>query len=322
MDNNENLGNELLKQDGIDPVGISDTERAKFKAMLEAESKRVKRLAWIVQIPLWLFAISLLLLCGSERLLEALHIPFIAAWAALLLVAWIILVPLAFRLLARLKSTRARLRRLQKLMPGYTDNRKQTGIVIVGAKDGKSIIKWPAVISLGIALWIVTGLAGTGIYYLLARCWSPFLIMYSGLMSMVLVGAFVYQGLKTPTEELTKLKAAQPNIWMTIVKRRIAKFAAAVAMIIVAIGLIAVFVHRGTGEKPYTPKVTEVAKSPVEMMTAISLERAFQRGGLEAVEEQSRKAFRPLGLRPESSSFEQILTEFNGNSKSSERTRL
>ena len=318
MDNNENLSNELLKQDGISPVGVSDKERAKFKAILEAERKRVKRLAWIVQIPLWLFPISLLLLCVSERLLEALHIPFIAAWAVLLLVAWIVLIPLAFRLLARLKSTRARLRRLQKLMPGYTDKRKQTGIVIVGTKDGKRIIKWPAVISLGITFWIVTGLVSTGIYYLLARCWSPLLIMYSGLMSMVFVAVFVYQGFKTPIEELTKLKASQPNIWKTIVKSRIAKFAAT-AVIIVGIGLL---VHFGPGGKVDTPVVMEVAKSPVEMMTAISLERAFRRGGLEAVDDQCRKAFRPLGLRPASLSFEQILAEFNGNSKSSEGTRL
>ena len=138
---------------------------------------------------------------------------------------------------------------------------------------------------------------------------------------MVFVGAGVYQGLKTPVEELTRLKATRPNIRQTIVKSRIAKFVAA-AVIIIAVGLIALFTRRGTGGKPDTNKVTEVVKSPVELMTAISLERAFRRGGLEAVEQQSREAFRPLGLKPESLSFEQILIEFNGNSKSSERTRL
>jgi len=319
MDNNENLSNELLKQDGISPVGISDTERAKFKAMLEAERKRVKRLALIVQIPLWIFTISLLLLCVSERLLEALHIPFIAAWAVLMLVAWIILFPLAFRFLARLKSTRVRLRRLQKLMPGYIDKRKRTSIVIVGVKDGKRIIKWPAVISLGIVVWSITGLVSTGIYYLLARCWSPFLIMYSGLMSMVFVAACVYQGLKTPIEELTKLKSTQPNILRTITKRRITKIAAAAAaVIIVGIGLLVYF---GPAEKVDTTIDSEVSKSPVEMMTAISLELAFRQGGIEAVEDQCRKAFSSLGLRPGSLSFEQIFQEFNSNNKSSEGTR-
>jgi hypothetical protein len=307
MDNNENLSNELLKRDGIDPVGVSDTERAKFKAMLEAERKRVKRLAWIVQIPLWLSAISLLLLCVSERLLEALHIPFIAAWAVLLLLLCIVLIPLAFRFSARLKSTRVRLRRLQNLMPGYTDKRKQTGIVIVGIKDGKSIIKWPAVISLGIAVWIFTGLAGTGIYYLLAGRWSPPIIIYSGLMSIVLVGACVYQGLKTPIEELTKLKSTQPNILGTIMKSRITKFATAAAVIIVAIGLIAVFVHQGPGEQNI-PAV----KSPARMMSAMSLKMAYRRGGIEAVDEQCDKAIRMLGPRPLRLMLEQLLTENNG----------
>ena len=67
--------------------------------------------------------------------------------------------------------------------------------------------------------------------------------------------------------------------------------------------------------------MAEVKKSPVEMMTAISLERAFQRGGIEAVEEQCKQAFKPIAPRTESSSIKQILAEFNGNGKSSERTR-
>jgi hypothetical protein len=64
----------------------------------------------------------------------------------------------------------------------------------------------------------------------------------------------------------------------------------------------------------------EVKKSPIEMMTAISLELAFQRGGIEAVEKQCKQAFKPIGPRPGSLSIEQILAEFNG--KNSERTRL
>ncbi|MDH4239763.1 MAG: hypothetical protein OEW48_09385 [Phycisphaerae bacterium] len=113
----------------------------------------------------------------------------------------------------------------------------------------------------------------------------------------------------------------QPSIWWAVCQSPITKIAAA-AVIIVAIGLITVFVHRRTGEKPDNTMVSEIAKSPVEMMTAISLECAFRRGGIEAVEDQCRKAFKPLGLRPGSLSFEQILAEFNGNSKSSEGTRL
>jgi hypothetical protein len=107
------------------------------------------------------------------------------------------------------------------------------------------------------------------------------------------------------------------SIWRIVIRSPITKLAAA-AVIIVGIGLLAVRVHR----RPGVQNSQRFVESPIQMMTAISLERAFQRGGIEAVEDQCRKAFRPLGLRPESLSFEQIFPEFNGNNKSSEGMRL
>jgi hypothetical protein len=111
----------------------------------------------------------------------------------------------------------------------------------------------------------------------------------------------------------------QQSIWRIVRESPITKLAAA-AVIIVAIGFF--IAHQRPSEQDDTTTVSKVTKSPVEMMTAISLERAFRRGGIEAVEEQCRKAFRPLGPRPGSLSVEQILAEFNGNGKSSEGTRL
>jgi hypothetical protein len=104
-----------------------------------------------------------------------------------------------------------------------------------------------------------------------------------------------------------------------IIRSRMIKLAAA-AVIIAGLASLAVRSLRQPGEENGS-KVSEITKSPLEMMTAMSLERAFRRGGIEAVEDQCRKAFRPLELRPKSLSFEQILEEFNGNSKSSEGTR-
>ncbi|MHC4643252.1 MAG: hypothetical protein ACYS32_16530 [Planctomycetota bacterium] len=120
-------------------------------------------------------------------------------------------------------------------------------------------------------------------------------------------------------EQTFRAKAAdnKMNAPRVIIRSRMIKLTAA-AVIIVGIGLHAILVHQGQDEQP----VTKIAKYPVEMMTAMSLERAFRRGGLEAVDDQCRKAFRSLELRPGSLSFEQILAEFNGNSKSSEGTGL
>ena len=111
----------------------------------------------------------------------------------------------------------------------------------------------------------------------------------------------------------------KPSAPKTIIQSRMIKLAAT-AVIIIGLGLLAVRSLRQPSNDNGTT-VTEISKSPLEMMTAMSLERAFQRGGLEAVEEQCRKAFRPLELRPGSLSFEQILAEFNGDGKNSERTR-
>ena len=102
----------------------------------------------------------------------------------------------------------------------------------------------------------------------------------------------------------------RPSIWRKVRNSPITKIAAAV-VIIVAIDFF--IVHQRPSEQDDTTTVSKVTKSPVEMMTAISLERAFRRGGIEAVEDQCRKAFKLSGLWPRSLSFEQILAEFNGN---------
>ena len=108
-----------------------------------------------------------------------------------------------------------------------------------------------------------------------------------------------------------------PNIWRIISRSPLTKIAAA-AMIILGVSFFSI--HRNPS-KQEQPNIMEVTKSPVEIMTAISLERAFRRGGIEAVEKQCKQAFQPLGLRSRNLSVEQILTELN-NGETSERTRL
>ena len=109
----------------------------------------------------------------------------------------------------------------------------------------------------------------------------------------------------------------QPTTLKLIQTSPLTKIAAA-AVIILALSFFST--HRDPA-KQEQPKMMEAAKSSVEMMTAISLERAFRGGGIEAVEEQCKQAFKPIKTRPESSSIGHILAEFNGNGKSSERTR-
>lgn len=95
----------------------------------------------------------------------------------------------------------------------------------------------------------------------------------------------------------------------SVLKSPITKLAAA-ALIILAIGFF--MIHLGTGEKVITPDVTTVSKSPAEMLTVMSLNIAYRRGGMEAVERQCEQAIEKLGPRPAEITIKQILTEFNG----------
>ena len=101
----------------------------------------------------------------------------------------------------------------------------------------------------------------------------------------------------------------QPTILKVILKSPLIKIAVA-AVIILAVSF---FSTHQNPDKQEQPKITEVTKSPVEMMTAISLERAFRRGGIEALENQCEQALKLLGTRTDGLSSQELLSEFNGS---------
>lgn len=109
----------------------------------------------------------------------------------------------------------------------------------------------------------------------------------------------------------------QLNIWRTIIKSKITKLTAA-AVIIAGVGFF--LVHRGPDEQVDTLKISEVTKSPAEMMTVMSLTLAYRKGGMNAVEKQCDQAFKTLGPRPASISVQELFAEFNDEEL--ERTKL
>ena len=100
-----------------------------------------------------------------------------------------------------------------------------------------------------------------------------------------------------------------PSIWRILIKSKIVKFAAA-AVIVLAVGLFVA--RRVPDEQVEHHTKREVAKSPAEMMTAMSLNIAYRKGGMEAVEKQCDKAFEILGPRPGRITVQEILAELNG----------
>ncbi len=209
MENYKKLSEELLKIDGIDPASVSNTERAMFKAMLDKEMKHFNRLSWLSVSLLWIFFIALLGLCLSERALEVLHIPFVIAWAIVIIGMYVILIFLWPNHFRKIKASGKKVQRLRFIVHG-----KYRGFPLVGKKDGKIYIDWLSIILLVIALWLIISLGSAGVYYLLCRRWvfstasgSAFHIFFMTIMSLAFVMPLLYRGLKAPLEELTEIKA-------------------------------------------------------------------------------------------------------------------
>jgi hypothetical protein len=94
-----------------------------------------------------------------------------------------------------------------------------------------------------------------------------------------------------------------------ILKNPITKLAAA-ALIILAISFF--MIHLGSGEKVDTADVTTVTKSPAELLTVASLNMAYRRGGIEAVEIQCDEAVDKLGPQPAKITIKELLAKSNG----------
>lgn len=94
-----------------------------------------------------------------------------------------------------------------------------------------------------------------------------------------------------------------------ILRSRAAKLAAA-AVILVAAGLL--MIHRNPPVPQQQPRTVSAAKSPADMLTARSLNMAYRRGGIEAIDEQSSRAFKMLESKPAKSTIQELRVELNG----------
>ena len=105
------------------------------------------------------------------------------------------------------------------------------------------------------------------------------------------------------------LRANKPSPRRIIFRSRAARLAVAAAAVIgVAIGLF----MANQGSREQRPQMVGAVKSPAEMLTVMSLNIAYRRGGIEAVDEQSNKAFQMLGSKPAKASIQELLSELNG----------
>lgn len=116
-----------------------------------------------------------------------------------------------------------------------------------------------------------------------------------------------FQMLRSMSQKDTRTR--RPSIWRIVRRSPITKLAAA-AVISIAIGFF--IVHQRPSEQAETTTVSKVTKSLTEMLTVASLNIAYRKGGLEAVEAQFEKAFYKRKPQPTSISVQELLEDFNG----------
>ena len=104
-------------------------------------------------------------------------------------------------------------------------------------------------------------------------------------------------------------KAGYPNLQPNIFRNLITKIAVAAAIILV-FGLF--IIQSDRKEKIEIPKVTNVKQTPAEMMSVLSINLAYNRGGLQEVDRQYEKAMKELRPRPAQITITELLAESNG----------
>ena len=106
-----------------------------------------------------------------------------------------------------------------------------------------------------------------------------------------------------------KSTSAKPNIVRILLENPIVKIAFAAVIIIAAI----FFVYNSRRiEKDDIVNVTEITKSPADLLTLASLNMAYRRGGIKAIEKQCDEVVDKLGPQPEDITIKELLAESNG----------
>ena len=250
MENNKKLTEGLLKADGIDPANISESERAVFRELLDNEQKRMNHLNRRTNAVVWIFFIAMIGLFLSEKIFEALSIPFVVGCFVIMAAMLTVIVRYLPRHNRRLRESGRKINKLYYLVHG-----RHRGIILIGRKDGNRYIYWLRIIMVAAVLWLCAFVGSAGVYYLLCQRWiissSPILhIFYCTFTGLSLVIFILWDGLKTPLDELVEIKAkseqskpgiARPDIWRIIMKNKSAKFAAAGVIMIAVILVLNIF---------------------------------------------------------------------------------
>ncbi|MCF7956218.1 MAG: flippase-like domain-containing protein, partial [Phycisphaerae bacterium] len=249
MDNDKKLFEGLLKADGIDPAGITDTERENFRVMLDSEKKKLNALNWRVVGLFGVFAAAMVGVCFfSDSIESKLGIPIVVTFLIAVsscMVMFLIFGPGYYR---KSYESGKKVDRLNYLVHG---KHRRFAYLFVGKENGRRVIKWPRLIMLTMVLWLLTSLIAPGIFYLLFQYWlyskdAVLNIVCNLFFPLAFVITMLITGLKAPLDELTEIKdkpkppkpGLRRDVWVMVMQSRITRFSIATIIIIaVLIGI-------------------------------------------------------------------------------------
>lgn len=114
-----------------------------------------------------------------------------------------------------------------------------------------------------------------------------------------------FQVLKSRAEQ--KPSTIQPGFWKIVLHNRLAKLAAAVIIIVTSLLIVHQVPH-----KHEPAQIGREPKSPSDLLTVASLNIAYRKGGMDAVERQCDEAIEMLGPQPEKITVKELLVDING----------
>jgi len=104
-------------------------------------------------------------------------------------------------------------------------------------------------------------------------------------------------------------KKQRTSWWRTILSDPFSSIATAAVLVL----MVGIFVYFSGSKDNTTPlKEPKVTQTPAQMMSLISINLAYNRGGLDEVEKQYEKAITEIGPRPKQITIAELLAESNG----------
>ncbi len=209
MDNYTSLRDQLLHHQGIDPAGPSEDQLQQFRVLLVNEERRSKRYQRLNLLAMGLWVAVMLGLIMSERLLEALHIPFVVAGLGVMAGLWALLIPTLWRNSRKLCQSQGAIHNIKQALPEHQGRPVKPWQRIAVQCGSQRFLQWPTWVLIMLVAWGGMVLVGNAVMWLLTRGASTFSVLPHSWMILLMLVGWLWMLLRGPLEDLSELPTDQ-----------------------------------------------------------------------------------------------------------------